>query len=366
MILSIQWLPATDAFAASCVCQQWLAALSSEQDETDLWKQVCLNTNSIVLTKLLKTEQETMDFRRLALGLMDRNNVVKPELSLTAPTLTPENVFAVVELYRTSQGGGENKRARVLEASWASKLSYPEGLVMPDQTIVLSGANPYSLEQRDSGKVKKWSDESWASLRPNFVHDMYFQSHPHAYAAMDIVEDDRVHVGYQADVYRALRIRVTLFRRDNMKSICIIDRRRHNIDLGAGNDVEFTNDVLKVDFVGDTRYFDSTNEGKNAVLLMHSQYRGNRRFSVSVDFLMEALHRPQHGSDEEPTWLANTHRELTLYHCYVPDKADRKALESISHFDFKITHCNIKFHAGHDVFESQNDMMIALAGLCWR
>jgi len=40
LALTIRWLPAVDAFYASCMSREWNAALSSEEDESNLWKQV--------------------------------------------------------------------------------------------------------------------------------------------------------------------------------------------------------------------------------------------------------------------------------------------------------------------------------------
>lgn len=61
--LAIRWLPATDAFAACCACQEWLTALSSEEDETGLWKLVCYNTNPLAMVDLA---DQNINFRLLA------------------------------------------------------------------------------------------------------------------------------------------------------------------------------------------------------------------------------------------------------------------------------------------------------------
>ena len=42
--LGIRWLPAVDAFSASCVSQEWRRFLSADRDNGDFWKQICLNS----------------------------------------------------------------------------------------------------------------------------------------------------------------------------------------------------------------------------------------------------------------------------------------------------------------------------------
>jgi hypothetical protein len=46
--LSVRWLPAMDALAATCVNTDWNAELSSEENNVVVWKQVSQNTNALV------------------------------------------------------------------------------------------------------------------------------------------------------------------------------------------------------------------------------------------------------------------------------------------------------------------------------
>ena len=87
--LGIRWLPAVDAFSASCVSQEWRRFLSADRDNGDFWKQICLNSGLSGVPNL----DSSADYRRLAMGLRLRDSKEPPapqERSYT-PTTRPEN-----------------------------------------------------------------------------------------------------------------------------------------------------------------------------------------------------------------------------------------------------------------------------------
>jgi hypothetical protein len=150
LTLAIRWLEASDAFSASCVSREWRDALSSERDGGDLWKQISMNTNPASTRTLEATKvQQDLDYRSFTLGLDRAIQMSRTQLSFI-PTLRPEDIFAVVELYRLSQVN--NKRRRVVDASWVCPVAYP--MIEMDEydveTEVLQGLNPYSASMRDS------------------------------------------------------------------------------------------------------------------------------------------------------------------------------------------------------------------------
>ena len=80
---------------------------------------------------------------------------------------------------------------------------------------------------------------------------------------------------------------------------------------------------------------------------------------------------PPPGSQEEPDWLRNLRRDGEDF---TPNSQDQEALSSIPYFSFALEQLEFGFNArrryvedeewGLD-FDSQDDLMIAMEGLCW-
>lgn len=73
-----------------------------------------------------------------------------------------------------------------------------------------------------------------------------------------------------------------------------------------------------------------------------------------------------------PAWLDNARQAAEENAIYIPDQSDLAVLRNIPYFDVEIitdpVYSGIPFHIGGNQFdfESQDDMMIGLEGLCWR
>lgn len=353
LTLAIRWLSARDAFSVCCVSREWNAALSPEEDESNLWRQVCHNTNPLVTPDM---EQNT-NFRRLALGLMDSRARRVPPRQSFIPTLSPEDIFAVVELHKQKEVNG--KRRKVLEASWKSELSFPHGLVEPDKQVILKGANPYSSLNRDSAHTRKWQQEL-CTTGLEYLH--YNDTMPQNYAMFDVFGEFYWNRSLIERKNGALGLRVTLFRRDNMKSICILD------ETGVGDmydDEDGNSEVIPVLYRNNSVVlsFDSTHEGNKGNVLMHQEYHGAEFGSCGRLAIKPIL--PDPGSDEEPTWLANA-RRVVEERAYCPDSADEAILLKIPHFDAEVVRFSVRLSAGTADFRTQDHMMVALEGLCWR
>ena len=363
LTLAIRWLPASDALTASCVSREWKEILDSNRDGGNLWKQVCHNTNKFVTEAIMSQDDTNMDYRRLALGF--GRNIPAPPRLLSAPTLDPEDLFAVVELYRRAQvPGGTNKRRRVIEASWACSIEYPRigtaNIRMPAnrRKMVIRGANPYSVEKRDSNQVKQWQ-----TCRSRFS-----QKSPLHFAAYDVVG---INFAEDNTPSRALRVKVTLFRKDNMKSVCVMDE--DIVDCATGGDTDPAEEVVRFYYQNrDTLRFGNDRAGENARLL--AKTRSFSKFSLDGEFLLKAT-LPVPGSDEEYVWLANSRhavRTMTDNQVYYPDEKDQAALSTISSFQFEVKKLSFTFRVSTDMpldfwdeFDCQDDLMIALEGLCW-
>jgi hypothetical protein len=201
LTLAIRWLEASDAFSASCVCREWQASLSGDRDGGDVWKQVLKNTHPLF-------HAQVRDYRRLALGFGRTIAPAPPELTFS-PSIRFEDLFAVVDLYRTREVG--NRRRRVIEASWTCPVT-PQGIKMSNDSkrTFVKGLNPYSvLFVEDGGSPEK--RQVW---KMKFLPPL-----PQFYA-----RDDVTGLGRRPWFGGRVQARVTLFRRDNMKSVCLMDQ----------------------------------------------------------------------------------------------------------------------------------------------
>lgn len=364
--LAIRWLPAADALAATCVSSEWHAELSSEQDNGDLWKQVCRNTNTLVVDAILKQQNGCeMDFRRLALSF-GRSLPVTPR-RLSPPTMSPNKLFAVVDLYRRADTG-KGKRRRVIEASWVCSVGFSEtgtnNICMPPheggQKMLLQAANPYSAEHVNTPAVQEWE----AAV------NRHSQKSPLHFAAYDLVG---MNAQGQNIPSKSLRTKVTLFRRDTMQSVCIMDE--DNMDCATGGDQDPAEEVVRFHYHSkDSLRFADNKAGYNAKLL--SEQRIFSRLGLNGEFCLKAT-LPDPDSEEEPLWLANSRHAVRTMNSenqvYNPDAKDQAALKGIPSFDYEVLRFNFTFRVSTDMpfdfwdeFDSQDDMMIALEGLCWQ
>ena len=205
LALASHWLEASDVFSASCVSREWRVALSSAQDGSNLWKQVCMNTHPVT-TLAAEKVQQNMDYRRLALGL--RHIETPSSTRYFTPTLRPENLFVTIELYRMVRVA-DGKRRRVVQASCACPVIYPQiRMSEKDEKLVVKGVNLYSASMSESVEVQEWLSEQQHCL-----------SVPHHIAFWDLLgRDCRTAFGDGR-----LKVKVMMFRRDCMKSVCIMD-----------------------------------------------------------------------------------------------------------------------------------------------
>ena len=82
---------------------------------------------------------------------------------------------------------------------------------------------------------------------------------------------------------------------------------------------------------------------------------------------------PFSGSDQEPEWLANCRQAMQEERRYEPNEEDMAVMSNINHFNFGVKYFYINWWmptaAGDDNgnydFESQDEFLVLLEGLCW-
>jgi hypothetical protein len=362
--LAIRWLPASDALAACCVSREWQRNFSAESDNGDVWKQVCLNTNPYAVEAILKQNDPEMNYRRLAVSFGRGMPTGPPHLS--PPTMSLDQVFAVVELYRRSDSENGAKRRRVIEASWVCPIEFSDSsthnMKMPptDRKMVVHGANPYSVKHRNTGRVKEWETS----------RTLHSQKSPLHFAAYDAVGLDLEGKNIPS---RALRAKVTLFRRDTMQSVCIMDE--DSMDCATGGDSDPAEEVVRFHFHSKSSLKFANNEaGENARAL--AEHRIFSRFCLNGEFYLKAT-LPEPDSDEEDVWLANSRNVARATHVedqvYTPSAQERASLSCIPSFEYEVKRFNFTFRVSTDMpfdfwdeFDIEEDMVIAIEGLRWQ
>jgi hypothetical protein len=246
LTLAIRWLEASDAFSASCVCREWQASLSGDSDGGDLWKQVLKNTHPLV-------NVQVGDYRRLALGFGRSISPAPPEMTFS-PRLRFEDLFAIVDLYRALELG--NRQRRVIEASWTCSVTH-EGIKMNNdsENFLLKGLNEYSVSFLEDGGSETALDD-WV----NYVNPPT----PLHFAWDDVLG--------HLECTPQLQARVTLFRRDNMKSVCLVDQFIDCYDNHFPRIQPDTREVSTYVGVGENVHFASNDAGRTAQRLMFDRF----------------------------------------------------------------------------------------------
>jgi len=313
-----------------------------------------------VVDSMIK-QNALVDFRLLALGF-GRSIPMSPRI-LSPPTIGLKDLFCVVDLYRQANVAN-SKRRRIIEASWVCPIEYP-GLgttnirMTGTKPMFIHGANPYSFQKRNSEQVQEWQTSKARHSQKTPLH----------FAAYDVVG---VNFSGENVPSKALRAKVTLFRKDNMKSVCVMDE--DIVDCATGGDQDPAEEVVRFYYHSkDTLQFNNDQTGQNARLL--AKKRVFTRFSLDSEFYLKAR-LPEPGSDEEFVWLANSRhavRTMSEDQVYKPDAKDQVALLSIPSFEYEVKRFSFVFRVSTDMpfdfwdeFDCQDDMLIALEGLCWQ
>lgn len=362
--LSLRWLQAVDAFSASCVSQEWAQALSAERDGGDLWKQVCQNSGPSEIPSL----ESSTDYRHLAFGLWQREKEpIAPPAQRYSPTTKPRDFYAVVDVYKRHESESGKRRKEVI----TSFVCPIEGTTFEKSNdecdAILEGANPYSASRRESNEVQFWRERTSITR----LHD---ESTPYAYAARKVVSGcwpprNCIHPDNWIPPPKALRVDVTLFRRDNAKSVCLLHGAPTSVDYPFNN--INGRDTLYMD--EEEIIFAATDTGRIAKSWMTDHCVKDVHVGGTIT-LMPSL--PSPGSEDEPQWLANARQAVAERRTYEPNVEDMTALANIDHFGFGLKQFHLEFSMPMDAytsddeneyeFKSQDELIVALEGLCWK
>ena len=280
----------------------------------------------------------------MGLRLRDSKEPPAPQEQSYTPTTRPEDYFAVVDVYKLHEEENGKRRKEMITSlvcpvnGVGFEKSYGDEVLEP----ILQGENPYSANMKDSDEVRSWRQEVSSNNR-------YWRSTPLAYAARVASRESQASPRHRVDV--------TLFRRDNAKSVCLL----HGAPL-----VDFDDDNEHI--FARTDFVDLTLAGNDTGMIARGLIDEHSTICVEC-FMSFALVLPSSGSDDEPQWLVNSRQAFQDRRAYEPNASDMDALSKIGHFEFGLEQFSIQFYKDSEwdtnQLDDQNELIIALEGLCW-
>ena len=181
---------------------------------------------------------------------------------------------------------------------------------------IFQGVNPYSAIMKDSEDVRSWQQEVSRS-------NNYWCSTPVSYAARVASKESQASLRHRVDV--------TLFRRDNATSVCLL----HGAPLE-----NFHYDDEHV--YAHTDCVDLMLAGNDTGMIARGLIDEHSTISVECFVSFEPV-LPSSGSDDEPQWLVNSRQALQDRRAYEPSASDMDALSKIGHFRFGLELSSIQF-----------------------
>jgi hypothetical protein len=349
----IRWLPAVDAFSASCVSQEWYRVLSANVDDGDFWKQICQNSGPSDIPNL----ESSADYRRLAMGLRLRENAPPaPREQTYTPITRPENYFAVVDIFKRHDEENGKRRKEMITSLVCHVNDMEIEVTIAEVEPALQGPNPFAagLTMEESGEVHAWRE------RVSSVEDIVDISTPFACASW--IASGHSWDSYRLDSGQSIRVDVTLFRRDNAKSVCLLH------DVALDGSLDYTEETQMVCTGPKAVKFAATDSGKTARSLLNE--RNVVEVSVEAELHLVPM-LPSSTSNNEPMWLRNCREAISQEVHYEPNESDKAVLSKISHFDFGVKKLTVvwRLEDPHTddfyEFKSQDEVLVVLEGLCW-
>lgn len=282
------------------------------------------------------TEDHDLDHRLLTLGLWggkeaSDNASCTGRKVIAAPTLSAEQVFAVVVLYRNQPVHASKRKEKEIVASWVCPMSSEGFIAMrftDEECVKVSGPNPYSLAERDSDRVQAWQKAK-----------DYRQAMPHVFAVQTFARD----YFNSCPNHSALRVDLTLLRRDTMHSVRVMENESF---LNDGHcDFKFMGTEVLYHLTGEElATFGPSKAGRAARNMLYSTGASFIWFQSWFTFSSKL---PSRGSDDEPDWLDNSRHAYEESRLYRPSDTDRTVLSRMSHVDFnvKALYIDLKKHS---------------------
>jgi hypothetical protein len=334
------------------VSQEWYRVLSANVDDGDFWKQICQNSGPSDIPNL----ESSADYRRLAMGLRLRENAPPaPREQTYTPITRPENYFAVVDIFKRHDEENGKRRKEMITSLVCHVNDMEIEVTIAEVEPALQGPNPFAagLTMEESGEVHAWRE------RVSSVEDIVDISTPFACASW-------IASGHSWDSYRLdsgqIRVDVTLFRRDNAKSVCLLH------DVALDGSLDYTEETKIICTGPKAVKFAATDSGKTARSLLNE--RNVVEVSVEAELHLVPM-LPSSTSNNEPMWLRNCREAISQEFRYEPNESDKAVLSKISHFDFGVKKLTVvwRLEDPHTddfyEFKSQDEVLVVLEGLCW-
>lgn len=156
---------------------------------------------------------------------------------------------------------------------------------------------------------------------------------------------------------------MTLFRRDNAKSVCLF----HGVPLAEGFHFSDDDDDHILTYSGFADPSLARNETPTIARVLIDEFT-----NICADFSsVFVVNVPTFGSDDQPQWLTNSRQAIDDRWVYEPSATDMAALSKIDYFDFGLKEICIQFHVRPSVegeieqLTDPNQVLLVLEGLCW-
>jgi hypothetical protein len=196
--LAVTYLQAKDVFSVAQVSKSWNEFLQMESSK-NLWQSVWRNTYPSIASCIGDTEEDLEKFMR---EIRKRQMVFDDDVPLrlhTRPTLKLEDVVCIIELYKQFPGSRKRKHLGFLASS------------------NLDGCALYHSKESSSGIMLKGAN-------------LYYENPPDEptplfqYAYRDALGLSQPGARRYCGTVQNVNYRVVIFRRDNKKSVCLMDR----------------------------------------------------------------------------------------------------------------------------------------------
>ena len=326
--LPLRWLSVRELGRAEVVCRQWREEIV---ETASVWKEAAVNTNKIAVEAVLASSigdglrregsPFAFNFRHLAAGLVHQHPQKEPP-SFPEPKLRPEDFFYVIEIGRDDCGRSETVAAHCCAdcSSWfETTVAGPQNLSQPFYSM--SCANRYL-----DGPLAMGAD--------------------------------------MEDMYNSHSARLTLFRKDDGRSICLVQ--------GAEvNELMYDDCNLKCELYfasyenGDPTpaCFAENASGDLARRVMRTRKMEDMCFDVVCDFQPSNI-PPGHG------WVQKFDNG-SMSQLRFSDR-EKEDLSCLSHLRFEMTSltvgpcCAIGEECCNSGFDHPQDLLLILEGLDWK
>jgi hypothetical protein len=358
-LLVSSFLSVEDIFFLRCVGREWRSVVESSSGVD--WKQVLTNSyGQHVVDKFVECSQRMdnsapMPSFDLAKALERSISDQRPQKPVyDPPSVSTRDFFVVVDFYKLVKQQGHARRVSMGSVVVEDIRGMLDGdeVTVPEGTLRIQGPNPLHPE---TVSIDHEFAGAWLAAKQLRVPTHVFPL-DYAYGA-EVDQNDR------------LRIRSTLFRRDNLQSV-LLSEVQHGEGYSWDDDERFHSEIHSSDWW--TNLYRIPFQGGNALKMMHSE--GYISVAVAATTRMRAADLPEPGSESIGyTWLSAMRHDSRHY---VPQKTHFEELSQIRTFSFQLEALSLRFKiaafdpswgriAHVEKFKDVNEMLVAVEGFHW-